>query len=211
SFHFSNGVLNAPSHTIRKGRAKIRLREGEVGGRVEEAGGILGEVYDSIPYAELPDKELRFEMPRPIVRWNGTYNSSVLAHCLQYSMHDATHTTMDCLHVKVVVPLDSTGHRYKERLPVLFWIHGGSYQYLGKALYNTSGILTGIGSRKIIFVAAAYRLGLFGFLSLLSPDLPGNLALHDLTTALRFVHSNAEAFGADPERISIAGESAGAA
>ncbi|GMR40729.1 hypothetical protein PMAYCL1PPCAC_10924, partial [Pristionchus mayeri] len=140
SFHFSNGVLNAHSHNIRKGRAKIRLREGEVGGRVEEAGGILGEVYDSIPYAELPDKELRFEMPRPIVRWNGTYNSSVLAHCLQYSMHDATHTTMDCLHVK----------------------------YLGKALYNTSGILTGIGSRKIIFVAAAYRLGCLGF----SPSSP---------------------------------------
>ncbi|GMT33365.1 hypothetical protein PFISCL1PPCAC_28802, partial [Pristionchus fissidentatus] len=96
-------------------------------------------------------------------------------------------------------------------LPVLMWIHGGSYQYLGKSLYNTSGILTAFSSRKVIFVSVAYRLGIFGFLSLLHQDLPGNFALHDLTTAIKFIHSNADSIGADPKRISIAGESAGAA
>ncbi|GMT03436.1 hypothetical protein PENTCL1PPCAC_25610, partial [Pristionchus entomophagus] len=112
---------------------------------------------------------------------------------------------------QVVVPLDANRRRYPEPFPVLIWIHGGSYQHLGKALYNTSGILSGISSRKVIFVSVAYRLGIFGFLSLLDRDLPGNLALHDLTAAIRFIKKNAAALGADPARISIGGESAGAA
>jgi para-nitrobenzyl esterase len=116
----------------------------------------------------------------------------------------------DCLYLNVWTPAKHSG-----ALPVLFWIHGGAFLGGSGAIEIYDG--RHLAERGIVVVTINYRLGPFGFLALpqLRAESPeagsGNYGLLDMIAALRWVHENIGAFGGDPNEITIAGQSAGAA
>lgn len=114
----------------------------------------------------------------------------------------------DCLRLSVSIP---EGLAPGERVPVMVWIHGGSYvSGCGDIAIMDPRPL--VAEQRVIAVTVTYRLGLLGFLG--DPDggtaRPAQLGLLDIRVALRWVRRNIEAFGGDPERITAFGQSAGA-
>jgi para-nitrobenzyl esterase len=115
----------------------------------------------------------------------------------------------DCLYLNIWTPAKSA----KDRLPVMVWIHGGGFTrgFSGTSSYNGEAL----ARKGAIIVTINYRLGIFGFFA--HPDLSaesghhasGNYALLDQIAALQWVQKNIAAFGGDPTRITIFGESAG--
>jgi para-nitrobenzyl esterase len=118
----------------------------------------------------------------------------------------------DCLYLNIWAPesIAAEGSRY---LPVIFWIYGGGHRVGSASHPSTWG--EGLAAQGAIIVAANYRLGAFGYLA--HPELTGecgasgNYASLDLIAALRWVRDNIAAFGGDPDRITLYGQSAGAA
>ncbi|XP_021208942.1 esterase FE4-like [Bombyx mandarina] len=112
--------------------------------------------------------------------------------------------SLQCLNLNVYVPNTATS---RNKRPVMVWIHGGGF---------TSGSGTGrdysfddLVRHDVIVVSVSYRLGLYGFLCLDSPDFPGNQGMKDQVLALRWIKENIEAFGGDASKITLFGESAG--
>jgi para-nitrobenzyl esterase len=117
----------------------------------------------------------------------------------------------DCLFLNVYAPADRSDDS-GERLPVLFWIHGGSNEYGEGSSYDPTPLVT---QGHIIVVTINYRLGALGWLAhpLLDgavANSSGNYGLMDQQFAMRWVNQNIAAFGGDPHKVTIAGESAGA-
>ncbi|MBH8570938.1 carboxylesterase/lipase family protein [Microvirga sp. STS02] len=110
----------------------------------------------------------------------------------------------DCLRLSITRPAD---YRAGETLPVIVWVHGGSYvSGAGDlAIYDPA---VWVAEQRVVFVAVTYRLGLFGFLG--SGSTPPNLGLLDLLEALRWVQRNIAAFGGDPALVTMFGHSSGA-
>lgn len=122
-------------------------------------------------------------------------------------MGDPLHTitfSEDCQRLSITVPSD-VGEN--ERLPVMVWIHGGSYLFGAGdlPLFDPSTLAR---EQRVVVVAVTYRLGVLGFLGN-GGDIPANLGLLDLREALRWVHANITAFGGDPDAITLFGQSAG--
>lgn len=110
----------------------------------------------------------------------------------------------DCLRVSVTVPADTP---VDARLPVMIWIHGGSYAAGGgDAPFYDPGAL--VAEQNVVVVAVTYRLGLLGFLGD-GKEIPANLGLLDMVAALRWTGENISAFGGDPENVTLFGQSAG--
>lgn len=120
----------------------------------------------------------------------------------------------DCLFLNVYAPAGAPADRHdggREPLPVLFWIHGGSNQYGEGSSYDPTPLVT---QGHIIVVTINYRLGALGWLALPAldgavPGSSGNYGLMDQQFAMRWVQRNIAAFGGDPHKVTIAGESAG--
>ncbi|KAH8657493.1 Alpha/Beta hydrolase protein [Tricladium varicosporioides] len=166
-----------------------------------------------MPYAIPPVGSLRFAWPRSLnASFDGTRNATEYGYsCMQYGT--AFSLSEDCLTLNVIRPSGTTS---RDRLPVLVWIYGGGLT-LGSTAdpqYNVSGIAH-VGQeigKPVIVVSMNYRLGLWGFLQ--SPQVlaegSSNAGLLDQRLALRWIKENIAAFGGDPKRITIWGESAGA-
>ena len=107
----------------------------------------------------------------------------------------------DCLNLNVWTPEPGPG----ARLPVLVWLHGGA---LTRGLRPSRVRRTAFARDGVVFVSLNYRLGVEGYG--LFPDAPANLGLRDQIAALAWVHESIEAFGGDPERVTVLGQSAGA-
>ena len=107
----------------------------------------------------------------------------------------------DCLYLNVHVP-EGSG---EDPLPVMVWIYGGAFNS-GAGFWYGPGYFM---SHNIIVVTFNYRLGPLGFLSFANDESPGNAGLWDQLAALRWVQTNIAAFGGDPGRVTLAGESAG--
>jgi para-nitrobenzyl esterase len=113
-------------------------------------------------------------------------------------------TDEDCLTLDVWTPPANSSPR-----PVMVWIHGGSFINGNSGLYNARELAS---RGKIVVVAVNYRLGALGFLAhpaLGPPDAVGNYGLADQQAALRWVRDNIAKFGGDPDKVTVAGESAG--
>ena len=111
----------------------------------------------------------------------------------------------DCLYLNIWRP---SAVRPDESLPVFVWIHGGGYYTQTGNNYDGSG-LAGLG--RMIVVTINFRLGLLGFLNVPGTELKGNYGMLDQVTALKWIQDNIAAFGGDPGRVTIAGQSSGAA
>ncbi len=173
-----------------------------------------------IPFAEPPVGELRWRAPQPPRPWNGARAATAMPPaCVQYASPFAgvvdipagTPTGQeDCLYLNVYAPSQPSD----EPLPVMFWIHGGG-NVVGLAGFYDGGNLA--ASEKVIVVTTQYRLGPLGWFrdvalrnSATAEERSGNFGTLDLIRALEWVRDNIAAFGGDPERVTIFGESAGA-
>ncbi len=90
---------------------------------------------------------------------------------------------------------------------MLVWVHGGAFIFGGNKLYNPEYMM----EEDIVLVVVQYRLNIFGFMSLEDSSLPGNYGMLDQVEALKWVQENIEAYGGDPEKVTIIGMSAGGA
>ncbi|KAF3158062.1 hypothetical protein TWF788_005080 [Orbilia oligospora] len=119
----------------------------------------------------------------------------------------------DCLFLNIATPYlpAAFSGRSKDLKPVMFIIHGGGYTHNSGNMVNYDGV--NLASRgDVVVVKLNYRLGLFGFLATNThgAGITGNYGIGDMVTALKWVNANIAAFGGDPKRVTIGGESAGA-
>ena len=189
---------------------KITLDSGIISGTVSD--GVPA--YLGIPFAAPPVGDLRWREPQPVKQWTGELDCSKYAlACPQPKslFYDVGATNEDCLYLNVW----STAKSPDAGLPVMVWIHGGSYTTGAgsQSMYDGKNL----ARQDVVVVTINYRLGPLGFLShpLLSQESPngvsGNYGLLDQIAALKWVKKNIRSFGGDPNRVTVFGESAGAA
>ncbi|XP_049774578.1 esterase FE4-like isoform X2 [Schistocerca cancellata] len=161
--------------------------------------------FEGIPYAEPPVDNLRFQLPVSKTAWSGVRDAlQPGAPCPQFYSNEVIGNE-DCLFLNVYSPvLGTTNETLKN---VMVWIHGGCFRE-GRSDTATPHYFV---DNDIVFVSINYRLGLLGFLSTGDDVVPGNMGLKDQTEALRWVQRNIAAFGGDPDKVTIFGESAGGA
>lgn len=184
----------------------VRTLDGRVRGRVV---GATNE-FLGIPYAAPPVGGLRWRPPQPVAPWRGVRAAATLPpRCAQPGNGEHPGSPDErCLRLSVYRPRGTTA---RDRLPVLFWIHGGALT-IGSGNQHDGSLFA--DTDHIEVVSINYRLGAFGYFDL--PGLPagagasGDFGLLDQEAALRWTHANIARFGGDPRRITIAGESAGA-
>ncbi|XP_068234044.1 juvenile hormone esterase-like [Palaemon carinicauda] len=182
----------------------VEVAQGIIVGQERTQSGYTYHSFESIPFAKPPTGERRFKDPEPSEPWGGDLNATIHPpKCPQFFVMGQE----DCLYLNVFTPPDSIGRL--EPLPVMFYIHGGAYYFGTSSQYNR-GVVP-LLQHDVILVTTNYRLGVLGFLSTEDSAAPGNLGLKDQALALRWVNENIEAFGGDVSRITIFGESAGAA
>ena len=205
----------------------LRLTDGPIQGVLTKDKEI--EVYAGIPYAEPPVGERRWKPPVQIAPWEETRNCSVFA---AKAMQQYSNPVMDSLvdiyaqkayhpHFKHQ-PMQNRSEdalylnlyrpaQINEDLPILVYIHGGSLMNGTSAFYAYNG--ESMARTGVITITIAYRLGVFGYFAhedlMKESGTTGNYGLLDQIEALRWVKRNAKSFGGDPEKITIAGESAG--
>ncbi|MDE2481380.1 MAG: carboxylesterase family protein [bacterium] len=169
------------------------------------------DAFKGIPYAQPPVGRLRWHAPEPATAWTATRDASRFGNaCLQRPRAALRATpSEDCLYLNVWRP-----HPLRAPAPILVWIHGGGdvVGAASQAVYDGSSF----AKRGLVFVSFNYRLGRVGFFD--HPALEnahegpvGNFAIMDMIAALKWVQSNAAAFGGDPRRVTVMGESSGAA
>ena len=204
-------------HTASSPHAKARCRVATTGGVVEgtrEPGTGLA-VFRGIPFAEPPIGDLRFAPPRPARRWPGVRAADRFGPCaMQLPVFGdmsfrSNGMSEDCLYLNVWTPATSAD----DRLPVLVYFYGGGNMAGDGSEPRYDG--AALARRGIVTLTTNYRVGVFGFFAHpeLSSESPhgasGNQGYLDQHAALRWVRDNIAAFGGDPARVTIAGESAG--
>jgi len=190
---------------------RVKIANGELEG-VNESG---IKTFKGVPFAAPPVGNLRWREPQPVVNWNGVRKADKFGpRAMQLPVFGdmnfrSNGMSEDCLYLNVWTP-SKNGN---EKLPVLVYFYGGGFiagdgsepRYDGESLAR----------RGIVTVTVNYRLGIFGFF--VHPELTkesthhasGNYGLLDQSAALVWVQKNIAAFGGDPKKVTIAGESAG--
>ncbi|MDP1738526.1 MAG: carboxylesterase family protein [Caulobacter sp.] len=188
----------------------VRIDSGQLRGR----NGDEVTAYLGVPYAAPPVGALRWRAPGPAPAWPGVRRADAFAPaCPQtgVSMPGETppKSSEDCLYLNVWTPAKRSG----ERLPVMVFIHGGGHTNGATAMPLYAG--DRLARRGVVVVTVAYRLGALGFLA--HPELTaesgrgssGNYGLMDQVAALEWVKRNIAAFGGDPGRVTLFGQSSG--
>nr|AWI63380.1 carboxylesterase [Sogatella furcifera] len=163
------------------------------------------EAYLGIPYAKPPH---RFEDPELFEKWEGEIDGSKEAtKCLQMSIFEpgVVDGSEDCLQMNIYTPSSTEKSIY----PVLFYIYGGSFLngYANTDFYGPSKLL----SKDVILIVINYRMGFLGFASYNDKHFSGNYGLKDQSIALKWVKQHIAYFGGDETRITVFGQSSGAA
>jgi para-nitrobenzyl esterase len=181
--------------------APVKTTTGLVDGAVED--GLA--VYRGLPFAAPPLGDNRWRPPVPAASWQGVRKADrFAAPCVG----NGPESSEDCLYLNVWSPAKPGEH-----LPVMVWIYGGGFVNGSTANPAYSGEV--LAKKGVVYVSIAYRVGVLGFLAHpgLSAENPrhlsGNYGLLDQIAALKWVQSNIAAFGGDPNKVTIFGESAG--
>ena len=190
----------------------IKIDSGQVSGTL--VNGVR--VFKGIPFAAPPVGDLRWRPPQPVASWTGVRAADAFgAECMQTPYPPASPYARqngpigeDCLYLNVW-----TTAAPAEKRPVMVWIHGGAWTRGAGSVATYEGVA--LAKKGVVVVTTNYRLGVFGFLA--HPELTaespqhaaGNYAILDHIAALKWVQKNIAAFGGDPNRVTIFGESAG--
>jgi para-nitrobenzyl esterase len=170
--------------------------------------------YLGIPYAAPPVGDLRWRAPRPAAPWSAILDATHFApHCAQNaSPFGLASQSEDCLYLNVYTPARIDERSRRDGLPVMVWVHGGALVFGESDDYDPSALV----ARGVVVVTINYRLGLLGFLvhPALAADAQGdgpivNYGIRDQQAALHWVRRNIAAFGGDPRKVTVFGESAG--
>ncbi|TAQ84606.1 hypothetical protein B7494_g7073 [Chlorociboria aeruginascens] len=224
TFTFANPIQRAlvPTVTIRAPAATI------IGTSLDSV-----EIFNGIPFAQPPVGPLRLKPPQNLTTALGTINATGIANACPQFFFDVDESAFptdilgllldtplfqtvtsageDCLTVSIRRPAGTTN---SSNLPVLFWIFGGGFELGSTSMYDgTSLVAASITmGQPIVFVAVNYRVGGFGFMpgAEILADGSSNLGLLDQRLGLQWVSENIAAFGGDPTKVTIWGESAGA-
>ncbi|MFC7448221.1 carboxylesterase/lipase family protein [Rhodococcus daqingensis] len=184
-----------------------------------DAGRVRGREHDGlrswrgIPYAAPPVGELRLRAPQPAAPWTGVRDALDFGAAAPQSGRGerrGVRTDEDCLTLNVLTP----AARSSTPRPVMVFIHGGAYSGGSSATLLYRGD-TLVRRGDVVYVSLNYRLGALGYLDFGDYSSPGrpfdsNLGLRDQLAALQWVHRNIAAFGGDPGKVTLFGESAGA-
>lgn len=205
---------------------KATTKYGVIKGKKKE--GFLA--FRGIPYARPPVGELRFRPPQEPEAWEGVLDGTKFAapatqlfavsHVPQANILKSS--SEDCLYLNVSTPAvrESAGPAGERdivpdteaKLPVYVFIHGGAYETGGGNMPLYRG--ENFAGNGIVYVNINYRMNIFGFLTLeefeRESGRAGSFGVLDALQAVRWVHENIEAFGGDPDNITVGGESAGA-
>jgi len=208
---FSRFCVFSLALTLRAGIPEpIRVEQGMLTG----VAGTMPDVriFKGIPFAQPPVGDLRWRTPKPAASWTGTRSASEFgAICMQRRPNAAgiTNTSMpmseDCLYLNIYTPAKAAN----DKLPVMVWIHGGALTAGAGSIYDSEQL----AHKGVVVVTMNYRLGVFGYFA--HPELTkesdhhSNYGLLDQIAALQWVKKNIAAFGGDPGRVTIFGESAG--
>jgi len=161
-------------------------------------------LFQGIPYAAPPVGPLRWQPPQPVSPWPDVRDATAPGtRCVQDTVRDPDYgrpVGEDCLSLNVFSPAGAAAR------PVLVWIHGGAFANGSADIYDARRLVT---RGDIVVVTVNYRLGAPGFLAHPALGQPGNYGLADQQAALRWVRDNIAAFGGDPAKVTIAGQSAG--
>lgn len=200
--------MSAEGAPAGSGRPRVRTTAGVVEGRTGPGGTA---VFLGIPYAAPPVGALRFGAPAPPAAWDGVRDCGAYGPTAPKVPYPDTFAALlpdpvvagdDCLNVNVWTPDPAPG----ARLPVMVWIHGGAHTRGSSAVPVYDG--SAFARDGVVLVSCNFRLGVLGYG--LFPDAPANRGLLDQIAALAWVRENITAFGGDPDRITVFGESAGA-
>ena len=185
--------------------APVKVKQGLVQGTSED--GLT--VYRGIPFAAPPVGDLRWRAPMPATNWIGILQATKFGPTPVQGLRSGPSMSEDCLYLNVWSPAKSA----KDRIPVLVWIYGGGFTAgsTSDASYNGANL----AKKGVVLVSIAYRVGQLGFLA--HPELSaeaknhvsGNYGLLDQIAGLQWVKKNIAAFGGDPDKVTIFGESAG--
>lgn len=193
----------------------VRIESGSISGTAGQRPEIR--VYRGIPFAAPPVGDLRWKAPQPVAPWKGVREAKEFgSNCLQkpYPAGSVYASQLpkineDCLYLNVWTAAKTPA----ERRPVMVWIYGGGFTRGASSISAYDG--ENLAAKGVVLVTFNYRLGVFGFFA--HPELTsesarhasGNYAMLDQIAALQWVQKNIAAFGGDPKRVTIFGESAG--
>lgn len=198
-----------------KGLDQVKTTEGLVSGVRNATNDVIA--FKGVPFAAPPVGALRWQPPQPSIPWDGVRPcnawpaSPIQGKPVPFMMWTQEFITPaeplseDCLYLNIWTPAKSAN----EKLPVLVWIHGGAFTSGSGACAVYDG--EALAQQGIVYVSINYRLGIFGFMAHreLTSGLTGNFGLMDQQAALGWLQKNIAAFGGDPWRVTIAGQSAG--
>ena len=194
-------------------KTKVNISSGSLVGTNAGSNKIVS--FKGIPFAAPPIKDLRWKTPQPVVPWKETKQATEFGpQCMQNLIYDdmkfrSAGMSEDCLYLNVWAPSNIQGKKH----PVLLYFYGGGFVAGDGSERRYDG--ASMAQQDIVVITANYRLGLFGLMAhpLLSAETlyqgSGNYTFLDQVAALKWVVKNITAFGGDPSRITIAGESAG--
>lgn len=185
--------------------ATVKVAEGWVQGAYEN--GLT--VYKGIPFAAPPVGELRWRAPQPAAKRDTVLQALKFAPGPVQGGNPPSGKSEDCLYLNIWSPAKSA----TDKLPVLVWIYGGGFNFGATSEATYSG--EKLARKGVVLVSIAYRVGQLGFLSHpgLSAENPnhvsGNYGLLDMIAGLEWIQKNIAAFGGNPGKVTIFGESAG--
>nr|ABO31937.1 acetylcholinesterase [Liposcelis bostrychophila] len=194
-------------------------------------------VFYGIPFAKPPVGPLRFRRPVPIDPWHGVFDATALPNSCYQERYEYfpgfegeemwnpnTNISEDCLYLNIWVPQrvrlrhhggSQQDERRPHKVPMLIWIYGGGFMS-GTSTLDVYDADIVAATSDVIVASMQYRVGAFGFLYLApfftnkdNDEAAGNMGLWDQAMAIRWLKDNAEAFGGDPELLTLFGESAG--
>ncbi|MBN3849568.1 carboxylesterase family protein [Paraburkholderia sp. Ac-20342] len=186
----------SPTQQASSDPAVAMTQEGQVSG--VKTNNIIS--FQGIPYAAAPVGALRFQAPQPAPK-----RSSAL---VATAPGGSCAVQEDCLYLNVWKPADAVAG---EKLPVLFWIHGGGFANGSGGIWDGTSLA---GENRFVVVTINYRLGGLGFfahpaITAAYPKAPANFGLLDQQAAMKWVQTNIDAFGGDPTNVTVFGQSAG--
>ena len=194
-------------------QTKVKVENGTLEGSADTATGVR--MFKGIPYAQPPVGDLRWKPPQAVKNWEGVRKADQFGpRAMQLNVFAdmvfrSNGVSEDCLYLNVWAPAKG------KNLPVLVYYYGGGFMAGDGSEPRYDG--ANMAAKGIVAVSVNYRLGVFGFFA--HPELTkespnhasGNYAFLDQAAALDWVSRNIAAFGGDPKKITIAGESAGSA